>query len=229
MFPIIHFEAIDSTNVEAKRRLNDGSISTVCIIQANSQTAGHGTHGRPWFSPPKAGLYFSIVHPSPGILSLCEADTELSILSSDWSLLTQAAGVACVTILREYTGIAVALKPINDLYVGYSKLGGILCESVIREDQTGEGVSACRGLITGIGINLLDTPEVITACEAEQRKNSPTSLQACMAPTLFNQWSLEAMKRELCQAIAQEVDREYQSFLQKGASVLLEKYHFYQI
>lgn len=229
MFPLVHFETIDSTNLEAKRRLSDGSISTVCILQADSQTAGRGTQGRPWFSPPNAGLYFSIVHPAPGILSLCEPYTDFNSMFTDWSLLTQAAGVACASVLRQHTGIPVTLKPINDLYVDGCKLGGILCESVIREELQGEGFSACRGLITGIGINLLETEEVKAACDNEQRKNFPTSLQACMSPTLFNQWSVEAMKLELCQAIAQAVDCEYRLLFQKGAAPLLEKTLSYQL
>jgi biotin-[acetyl-CoA-carboxylase] ligase BirA-like protein len=222
MFPLVHFETIDSTNQEAKRRLNDETISTVSIIQADSQTAGRGTQGRPWFSPPNAGLYFSIVHPAPGILSLC--DLYNNNLFADWSLLTQAAGVACASVLRQHTGISVTLKPINDLYVDRCKLGGILCESVIREEQQGEGFSACRGLITGIGINLLAAPEVSAACNAEQRANIPTSLQACMSPTLFHQWSLDAMKQELSQAITHAVDTEYRTLLKNGADSLLEKY-----
>lgn len=224
MFPVIHFETLDSTNLEAKRSLADGNIQNVCIIQADSQTAGRGTHGRPWFSPANAGLYFSIVHPVPGILSLCEPIIEREGLLPDWSLLTQAAGVACACVLREHTGIPVDIKPINDLYVGAYKLGGILCESVIREEQSKEGFSACRGIITGIGINLLDESDVASACHAEQRKNVPTSLQACMPPLLFNRWSLETMKLELCQAMAHRVDSEYHTLLQGNSSELMEKY-----
>jgi biotin-(acetyl-CoA carboxylase) ligase len=247
MFQVIHLTEIDSTNEDAKRRLSAGTVQAPLVIRADSQTAGRGTRGRSWFSPPGAGLYFSIVHPSPGVLSLREGDRLEDDTAdgafdgfSDWPLLTSAAGVACVTVLRERTGVPVALKPVNDLYVGARKLGGILCESLLRgssemiREEIGTGhPSPVRGIITGIGLNILDNPYIEAACRNERRapdeegrmgRNHPISLQGCIPPLLFARWNPDALKTELCLTLARQVDREYRALMHGGEAAMRKKY-----
>ena len=51
-------DQIDSTNEEAKRRLEAG-VEGAHWLRASMQTAGRGTHGRAWDSPDGAGLYLT--------------------------------------------------------------------------------------------------------------------------------------------------------------------------
>jgi biotin-[acetyl-CoA-carboxylase] ligase BirA-like protein len=210
-FKLLRFDSLDSTNEEAKRLLNREAIHTPHIICAKAQTAGKGTQGRKWISPEGAGLYFSIVHPSEAL--------QVTPLTP---LLTIAAGLACATTIAELTQLKIQLKPVNDLYLEGRKLGGILVESLISGGQ-------CRGIITGIGINILKHREVIAGCEEETRGNHPISLQEGMAPLVFSQWQPGQIADELMLQIARQVDREYESLRQGNTDRLLEAYMQYKI
>lgn len=129
------YDALDSTNDEAKRLLAAGRIIEPAYVIAREQTAGRGTRGRSWASPRDAGVYLSLIVPRPGAAA------------HPPTLFTLAAGVACVEALAETAGVTVALEPINDLCVDGGKLGGILCEATIEAD-------AVTGLVMGVGINV---------------------------------------------------------------------------
>jgi biotin-(acetyl-CoA carboxylase) ligase len=234
LFEIRHYAELDSTNEEAKRLLAQGEIQRPVILRTDCQTAGKGTQGRQWFSPPGAGLYFSIVHPFENTTGW-----RLGEGASDWlsenitggasipeipltPLFTLAAGVACAETLASLTGLTIQLKPINDLYVEGRKLGGILTESLISENR-------CKALITGIGINIREHNEIQIGCDQENRGHQPISLQACIAPQLFNQWHADALLQELSQAIALAVNAQYQQLAQGQAQSLLAAYLTYKL
>jgi BirA family biotin operon repressor/biotin-[acetyl-CoA-carboxylase] ligase len=130
-----HFDAVDSTNDEAKRLIAESRLQGRGYVLAREQTAGRGTQGRSWLSPRDAGVYLSVV---------C---TDLGIASPNVAQLTLAAGAACVEAIHEWASLTVHLKPINDLVVGDRKLGGILTEIAVES-------GAVASLIFGIGINL---------------------------------------------------------------------------
>jgi len=58
-FTVRHFDAIDSTNDEARRIATQGAAHGT-VIHADEQTAGRGRMARTWFSPP-GNLYLSIL------------------------------------------------------------------------------------------------------------------------------------------------------------------------
>ena len=176
-FDLLLYDKLDSTNEEAKRLLADGRITRPSLLRAESQTAGKGTQGRRWFSPPGAGLYCSVVHPFPGETLTGHTQREIPLSP----LFTLAAGVACAETIQELTGLGIQLKPINDLYVDGRKLGGILTESLISENH-------CKALITGIGINVFEHTAITDGCELEDRGNVPASLQGNIPSHLFSQW-----------------------------------------
>jgi biotin-[acetyl-CoA-carboxylase] ligase BirA-like protein len=211
------YPELDSTNEEAKRLLAQGSLPALSLIRAHTQTAGKGTQGRQWISPPGAGLYFSIVH---------SFDTDVEPTPAEQNtltpLLTLAAGVACAETIQELTGLQIQLKPINDLYVDGCKLGGILTESIISRNR-------CRALITGIGINIYSNESVDAGCQSDERGNRPTSLQACIAPVIFNQWQGDTMMQEISEAVTQRVDAYYQQFFRQGHAEILEAYLRFKI
>lgn len=225
--PQTHFQyiealALDSTNEEAKRLVQAKALSGPAIIRAHQQTAGRGTQGRAWHSPAGAGLYFSVVHPFAGWVEMPPALVPLT------PLFTLAAGVACAESIRELTGLSIQLKPINDLYMQRQKLGGILVESLISQSQ-------CQALITGIGINVFEQNSIAAACLAEGRGNQPISLEACIPPHRFEQFRRldggqgQALMRELCEAIAGNVDRLYRSLILGEQQSILSRYSDLQL
>ena len=130
-----YFETIDSTNEAAKNLIRDGAIRSRNFVVADEQTAGKGQRGCTWISPKDAGIYLSVVD-FPGQATFSSA-----------TLVTLSAGVACVEMIQEKTGVTVQLKPVNDLYVNGCKLGGILTETMMQQ-------GSIEALITGIGINI---------------------------------------------------------------------------
>lgn len=206
------YDTLDSTNEEAKRLLNEGLIRGLTLIRARHQTAGRGTQGRQWFSPSGAGLYLSIVHPFP------EGGIPVS------PLFTLAAGVACAETLLNMTGLQIRLKPVNDLYLNGCKLGGILTEGIVgiigQENQR----SACKAIVTGIGINVYADPDVEKGCRDDNRGNTPTSLQACLPPALFDRWQGEAILEELGNALTLSVDKHYQQLIAGDAPGIVRQY-----
>ncbi len=172
--PGFWLDSVDSTQDEARRLIAAGRISGTAFVYASHQTAGRGTKGRVWSSPKDRGVYLSVVHRAP--------QNEGFVVTP---IYTMAAGVACVEALLATTGVKVALKPINDLYVDGQKLGGILVES----DVASYGLTS---LITGIGINThteyhtLDRPVV-----------TPVALEALMAPDAFLALNLDTVVETL--------------------------------
>ena len=125
---------VGSTNDVALRLAEAGAPEGTAVL-ADVQTAGRGRRGRPWFSPPGAGLYLSCIVRSAAGAAL--------------PLVSLAAGVATAQSVIAITGLPVGLKWPNDVVIGrpWRKLAGILCES------TGIGPQP-ESVVVGIGINL---------------------------------------------------------------------------
>jgi BirA family transcriptional regulator, biotin operon repressor / biotin---[acetyl-CoA-carboxylase] ligase len=121
---------IDSTSSELMRRARDGLLEPV-LLAAEEQTAGRGRMGKGWHSKAGQSLTFSLALP---------------LSPADWSGLSLAVGVS----LAESLGGDVRLKWPNDLWLNERKLGGILVETA----GSGEGASAPRTVVIGVGINI---------------------------------------------------------------------------
>ncbi|MFY9621616.1 MAG: biotin--[acetyl-CoA-carboxylase] ligase [Pyrinomonadaceae bacterium] len=133
-FQILHFDSIDSTNLEAMRQAKSGASEGLCII-AREQTRGRGRLDRSWHSPKDAGLYLSIVLRPKFDLAR-------------WPLISLAAALAVHDAIFRVCDLKVDIKWPNDICVRDRKLCGILAETV----ETEIGLAA----IVGIGINLYD-------------------------------------------------------------------------
>ena len=155
-----HFDTVDSTNDAARRLIAEGRLRGCGYVLAREQTAGRGTHGRTWISPRDAGIYLSVVRTNGGQAT------------ANTSLITTAAGLACVSGLTAVTGLTtIRLKPVNDLMAHGRKLGGILTECEIES-------GAMKSLIVGIGLNLR-----VADRELPPGAIPPIALEECLAPS----------------------------------------------
>ncbi|HEV6965504.1 biotin--[acetyl-CoA-carboxylase] ligase [Roseateles sp.] len=128
-----HLAECGSTNTEALAHLREGGGPL--LLSAARQTAGRGRLGRAWQSD-DAALTFSVA-------LLLPAELDLSGLSL-------AVGCTVADVL-DPAGGRIRLKWPNDLFLDGAKLGGILIETVPLP-------AGRRGVVIGIGLNLLPLP-----------------------------------------------------------------------
>lgn len=126
-------QVIDSTNMEALRRIEAGMVSGL-VCTAEQQTAGRGRRGREWVSPFARNLYFSLVWQFNQGAAALEG-------------LSLAVGVAVARGLEAMGMPGPELKWPNDLLHEGAKLGGVLLEMV------GDATGTCQ-VVIGVGINV---------------------------------------------------------------------------
>jgi BirA family biotin operon repressor/biotin-[acetyl-CoA-carboxylase] ligase len=154
-FPLIRLVTTVSTNEVALQLARQGAEHGSVVI-AREQTQGRGRGANSFASPP-GGLYMSM------------------ILRPDFSspmlpFIPLAGGLACAQAIEEQTGLAVALKWPNDLYLHHCKLGGILAQAGPLSPLS----SALPFVVLGIGINVNTRPESFP----EELRSTATSLYA---------------------------------------------------
>lgn len=123
---------VESTNATLSRLARSGAPEGTVVL-AESQTAGRGRLGQPWFSPPAVNLYASVLFRGP--LALKEAP-----------LFSLIGGLALADAVGE-TGASPAIKWPNDVLVNGRKVGGSRTECGARGDEIDY-------LIVGVGANL---------------------------------------------------------------------------
>ena len=124
------YESVTSTlDVVHECAEQDGAEGT--LVLAEEQVAGRGRHGRPWHSPPGAGIW----------LGLLRRPKQLT----EGGLVALRVGMAIGEALDDLE-VESRIKWPNDIVVCDRKLGGVLCEA-----RSGE---ACGWIAIGIGINV---------------------------------------------------------------------------
>jgi len=159
--------------------LQGGKHGTVVV--ADQQTHGRGRGAKLYASPP-GGLYMSVI---------LRPELPLDRLP----FITLAGGLACARAVEEHTGLAVALKWPNDLYLQGRKLGGILA-------QTGPyspAVHAIPFVVLGIGINVNTRRESF----APELRNIVISLYDTKAELYGIDSLLAAVHAHLCAQLVQ--------------------------
>ena len=127
------YEAIDSTNSEAKRlALENPNWQGVLI--SDFQTGGKGRMGRYWASEKGKGLWMSL---------LLRPDIPTESASS----ITMVAAAAMCQAIEAVSGASVGIKWPNDLIVNGKKVCGILTEM-------GAELSMLHYIVLGIGVNI---------------------------------------------------------------------------
>jgi len=165
-----YFPSIDSTNTYAMQQAEAGDDDgTVCF--ADRQTGGRGRGAHAWVSPPRSGLYMSVL-------------LRPQIAPADILWLSLAAGLAAQTAIRHLTSLQPDLRWPNDLLLGRRKFCGILTELNAE-------VTRVRHAVVGIGINVHQTQF------PNDLKNIATSLAIETGRTWPRQELLIALLRSL--------------------------------
>src|SRR5882724_1481556 len=134
------FEETTSTNDVVEKLARDG-VKEGVVVFAESQTKGRGRLGRKWMSPPRKGLWFSLLL-RPAMRPT--AATQLTI----------AAATGLSRAIRLHTGLKPEIKWPNDILIGGKKVAGILTELSAEVDRV-------RHIILGIGVGVnLDAGEL---------------------------------------------------------------------
>lgn len=124
---------VDSTQRLARELGRAGAPEGTAVF-AEAQTGGRGRMGRSWYSPPGAGLWFSLIL-RPDLPT--EALPRLPI----------AAAVAMAAAVAEVAGVQPAVKWPNDLLWEGRKFCGILAERVAEAGRP-------PFVVLGIGVNV---------------------------------------------------------------------------
>ena len=127
------FEETTSTNDVVEKLARDG-VKEGVVVFAEAQTRGRGRLGRKWTSPPRKGLWFSI---------LLRPD----LRPQETTQLTVASATALRRAIKTITGLSADIKWPNDLLIGGKKVVGILTEMSAEVDRV-------RHIILGIGVDV---------------------------------------------------------------------------
>lgn len=128
---IIFYDEIDSTQEDAKRRLNELENGTIII--ANKQKNGRGTKGRVWYTKSNNIAMTIVLKPKCKI-------ADISNLTIDIAEMIKKA-------IYELYNCKLNIKKPNDLMINNKKVCGILTES----KSFGENVET---ILIGIGLNV---------------------------------------------------------------------------
>ena len=132
---IEYYTRLESTNKEAWKIIKDGAKSGTVVITDN-QVSGKGRGNRQWIASPDKSLTFSL---------LLFSDLDASL--TGW--LPILSGVAVKMALMKFN-MPIQLKWPNDLIFNRKKVGGILCESKVKENEL-------KQIVIGIGLNVNET------------------------------------------------------------------------
>lgn len=177
---IEYFRSLASTNTTAWE-INGHECANGTVILTDHQTAGKGRGQHVWVATPGKSLTFSVI-----------LKPATDIQTTGWySILT---GVAVAKAL-EGLDLSVGLKWPNDIVWEGKKLGGILCESKIRERKI-------QAIVLGIGLNV-----------NESKADFSTTAQATAASlfTLSNQiQAREVILGKILNRLEEKLDQFYQ-------------------
>lgn len=137
--PLTVLPTVDSTNSYAIRRALSGDFPDGTAIAADEQTGGRGRLGRSFLSPPREGLYLTLLwKPS------CDPVQTLSFPAFVAVAVCDGIEAAC--------GVHPGIKWTNDIVLGQKKLCGILTEMAVDSHS-----GMPQYLIAGVGVNVNQT------------------------------------------------------------------------
>jgi BirA family transcriptional regulator, biotin operon repressor / biotin---[acetyl-CoA-carboxylase] ligase len=173
---VLHcFEELPSTSDRAKDLADDGAGHGEVVI-AETQTAGRGRRGRPWVSPPRRNVYFSVV-------------LRPDLPPSRAAELTLVASLAVCDAVRLAGVPAAGIKWPNDVLAHGRKLAGILTELAAEPDQV-------HWVVVGVGVNVnarredfpAELQDQATSVLLERGEPAPRALFAAACLTALEGW-----------------------------------------
>jgi BirA family biotin operon repressor/biotin-[acetyl-CoA-carboxylase] ligase len=152
------YEELASTSDFCAERAKAGEPEGLAVFAAQ-QSAGRGSRGRTWLSPP-GNVALSVLLRPETAAALTRHGREsghprLSLSSSDSSIIPLLAGVAVADALKTFCppNITPMLKWPNDILLNGQKCAGLLIDAT-------QSQSRIDWLVIGIGINVAYAPEV---------------------------------------------------------------------
>jgi len=141
--PFIELISVDSTNNYAFDKLQANLAAHGTVFFAHTQTAGKGQRGKVWSTEPGNNIILSITLDS-------------SFLSMHQQfLLSIAVALSAHDLFSKYAGDETKIKWPNDIYWRDRKAGGILIESSVTTNKSGNAV--WKWAVVGLGININQT------------------------------------------------------------------------
>jgi len=157
---VFSYQRVRSTNEVALQRAQNGAPEGTLVL-AEEQTSGKGRLGRVWYSPPRVGLWASL------ILRPRMAPSRV------FQLAICGALAVAETVYRR-THLPVRVKWPNDVLIRGKKVAGVLTETQLDQEEV-------RFVILGMGMNVnqdsLGFPEDLRA--------KATSLRIELGRTVF--------------------------------------------
>lgn len=171
-------DAVESTQDEARRHLNEKTDKPFLAVSARQQYKGRGTSGRIWKGI-TGNVFLTVAFPMQKVpVSITLLPLQVGILIA--TTLQQVLEKVCKTSDNKIT-----LKWPNDVLMDQQKVAGVLIESEILDKET--------FLLVGIGINIQQAPEIAakegrhaTCLQAKCEETLPDSTAEFVAADLAN-------------------------------------------
>ncbi len=153
--------------------------TVVCV--ADHQTSGRGRRGNIWHSPAGKNIY-------------CSIGLNKSIPAQYLGLVSLQTGISIASVLRDMGFDGIDLKWPNDLICGGKKLGGILIETRVLENDE-------YFLVIGFGLNVNQDMSQLDESVKQQITQPATSLTQIIGQPVDRQELLLKLIPELISAI----------------------------
>ena len=181
---VIVYRSIDSTNIEAGRLLQDGTLQlnddSVVAIAADAQSAGRGRLDHAWVSRPGESFAVTFVTAVPRWLALdasvngwLQMIAGLAAVDGLRGAMRECGAQSIATVNDDADGAGFMLKWPNDVFLGGHKLGGILSQMAslpvgsMTEGYNDDNKGADRiAIIFGIGLNLAIDAECLPTAQS---------------------------------------------------------------
>ena len=134
---LVFHRSLDSTNTLAKELAAQGAPEGTLVL-AEEQSAGRGRMGRRWVSPGYVNLLFSLL-------------LRPRIHKDQVFVTTMILALATIKAVESRTGLTSTIKWPNDIFVRGKKLGGILTEFSLRQEEIDY-------VVVGLGLNVNWSP-----------------------------------------------------------------------
>lgn len=173
--PRFYYDRVGSTNDVAQKLAAEGAPDLTLVV-ADEQVRGRGRQGRSWFTPPGAGLAFSVIlRPESGVIH-----------GGNLSRINGLGALSVAKTLQDGYSIPAEIKWPNDVLVEGRKVCGVLVESHWKGDRLSNA-------ILGIGVNIKPTPVL----EEEELQYPAASLQQVSGQTFQRPVVLARVLQEL--------------------------------